>query len=155
MLTFRKANLSDASVLFEWVNEPSVRGNSFLTQIISWEDHIKWLDQRLSNPDFVILLFFEKNLPIGQVRFEKNIDTFVIDYSIAKTQRGKGFGLSMLKLAVQYLRETKRKSIPLRVLGEVKITNMPSAKIFRNLGFDEELINYTKPPFYRFSLLLD
>jgi RimJ/RimL family protein N-acetyltransferase len=154
VLTFRKANLSDAADLYEWVNEPEVRANSFSTQVISWENHVKWLEQRLDNSDVIILLFFDENVPIGQVRFEKKMNTFLIDYSVVKNKRGKGFGVKMLKSAIQYLWKIKSENLPLLILGEVKFKNLPSIKVFRKLGFKEQFISEAEFSFYRFSFLL-
>ena len=42
MLSLRKVNLNDVELIFKWANDPDVRNNSFNTNQIVWDEHVKW-----------------------------------------------------------------------------------------------------------------
>ena len=71
MLKFRKANINDLDLYFNWSNERLVRLNSFKPKPIKYQDHCKWFKSKLNDNDFEILIFqdFLEN-DIGQVRFD-------------------------------------------------------------------------------------
>ena len=72
---------------------------------------------------------------MGQVRFEKNDQKWVIDYSLAPHFRGRGLGRPLLKAALLKMR-SERSSVV--VLGRVKKSNLPSCKVFESLDFDAQ-----------------
>src|SRR5690606_22941353 len=81
----------------------------------------------------LLLATFEDEL-IGQVRFEDVGDgVFEIHFSIAKNQRGKGFGKKVLRSAVEYLAQNNTHLK--RVIGKVKQHNLASIKSFLGAGF--------------------
>ena len=43
----KEAGRKDLDLLFQWVNEPSVRKNSFSTNVVSYEEHIEWYNKIL------------------------------------------------------------------------------------------------------------
>lgn len=155
MITARKVDLPDAKILFDWANEAYVRANSFSPEPILWDQHIAWLKAKLASPDSHIFLFFEEDEPIGQVRFDKIYGAFEIDYSVGRNKRGRGLGSLMLKLAIEKLIEVEAGQLPIQVFGQVKSSNLPSIKIFRSLGFNEQhiTIEETNSSFYKFTAL--
>ena len=91
-VTFRKADLSDVNLYYNWLNDPEVRGKSFDTSIIKWDQHLKWFTEKINNPDYFFYLFQNNNLNyIGQVRIQKVNDmNSVIGVSVCSEQRGMG-----------------------------------------------------------------
>ena len=84
-VTFRKANLSDINLYFNWLNDPEVRAKSFDCSIIKWEEHVKWFTEKISNPDYFFYLFQNQNLDyIGQVRIQKVKDNNSSNMNIEK-----------------------------------------------------------------------
>lgn len=143
----RRAKSSDVDTYFNWANDTITRQNSLNPEQITYNEHIKWFKNKLeSNTD---LLVFEKDQkPIGQVRFEFEMDSAVINYSVAPEFRGKGFGFVILKLAIQELTESKN-IILKKVIGVVKKNNFPSNKLFEQLNFsivseDSDSFTYSK-----------
>lgn len=133
-LTFRPCNLNDAKLLFEWANEKLVRSNSLNKKKISWKDHLNWFLGKINSENSHIYLFSFDDSYCGQVRLDKTEDFLEIDYSVDNAFRGKGLGTMMLKRIID---------LPdfLRFRAFVKGINLPSIKIFRNLGFEETIIS--------------
>ena len=132
-VTVREAKFEDAYLYFEWANDPVVRKMAFQTESISWDCHIKWFEKKVTSPNSHLLLCYEKELPIGQVRFDvlKGGEA-EIDISIAKEHRGKGLGRSMLNAAIEYV---KCMNGIHRFVSEVKECNISSNKMFVACGF--------------------
>jgi RimJ/RimL family protein N-acetyltransferase len=133
-LQVRHARLSDEALLLTWANDPETRRNSFSSDPISADDHRRWFHTRLRDLDGCrfYIVETEEGIPVGQVRFEKNDQKWVIDYSLAPHFRGRGLGRPLLKAALLKLRSENSGVL---VLGRVKKSNLPSCKIFESLGF--------------------
>jgi RimJ/RimL family protein N-acetyltransferase len=129
MLNFRNAIDADVKLLFDWANDFEVRKNAINSQAISWEGHQKWFQSRLNSPTSKIFIFQLNEDAIGQVRFEFENNVWIIDYSIDKLHRGKGFGKLMLKEILNHFKTIEP------IMAYVKIGNIGSAKIFDYLGF--------------------
>lgn len=129
MLKFRNAIDADVKLLFDWANDFEVRNNAINSQFISWEGHQKWFLSRLNSSTSKIFIFQLNEDPIGQVRFEFENNVWLIDYSIDKLHRGKGFGKFMLKEILNHFKTVEP------IMAYVKTENIGSAKIFDYLGF--------------------
>ena len=49
-LYLRQAGVEDRKLLFDWRNDPLVRRNSFTTDPIAWEDHVRWFGRLMDDP---------------------------------------------------------------------------------------------------------
>lgn len=132
-VTVREAKLDDAELYFEWANDPTVRQMAFHMEPIPWDSHIGWFKNKVASQSSHLLVCYENELPIGQVRFDiSESGEAEIDISIAKEHRGKGLGKSMLKAAIEY--EKCMNGIRTFV-SEVKEDNISSNKMFTACGF--------------------
>lgn len=138
-MKFRKAIEADTKLLFDWANDLDVRQNAINKQLVTWEGHQKWFQNRLESSTSKIFIFLNDEQPIGQVRFEFEKNQWLIDYSIDKLHRGKGLGKLMLKEILSYFNTSEP------ILAYVKIENIASAKIFNSLGFKKnEIVEINK-----------
>ena len=134
-IQLRKANIHDLNTYFLWANDITVRENAIHTAPILYENHIKWFENRLKSSK-TLLYFFESNKqPLGQVRFDSEDGKAIIDYSIDREFRGKGFGYLILKQAIEtfYTEGGDWATVPL--LAKVKQGNKASELIFKKLNF--------------------
>ena len=134
-LLVRHARLSDEGLLLTWANDPETRQNSFSPDTIPAEDHSRWFRSRLRDLDDCRLYVVEtkEGIPMGQARFEREEQAWVISYSLAPQFRRRGLGRPLLEAALLKMRSEHPGAL---VLGRVKSDNLPSRRIFETLGFD-------------------
>ena len=132
----RRATETDIDLLFQWVNEQTVRRNAFSTAEITYEEHVKWYKKTLSRSDCRQYIYMSGNEAIGQIRLTINEDEAEIDYSICLEKRGMGYGKQMLSL----LRMQVKQDFPniRRLIGKVKPENLASQKAFVSMGYEEK-----------------
>ena len=133
-LFLRNATEEDASLLLDWRNESSVRQNSFNTDIIEYEDHIKWFRRKLTDDNEKLLVLMRDKTPLGQIRLSNDGHEVEISYSIDNRYRGMGYGKTMIRLAENVLRKENYHG---KVIGLVKKENEASKKVFWSLGYSE------------------
>lgn len=144
-LYLREVEKNDMDLLFEWVNDPEVRNNAFNSEMIPYENHVKWFEIMYQRKDvYMFIMCNEDNTPIGQIRLNTEGENAIIDYSIDGDIRGMGFGANMLWLVIEKI----QKEIPdiKRLIGQVKRENAASARAFEKCGFfmeeKEDYIEY-------------
>lgn len=133
-LRLRPATINDREQLWNWVNDPLVRENSFSSGPISREEHTDWFKHKI-NDTFTIHYIVESNWSgvIGQIRFDIIDDVADIDYSIAAFYRGLGIGKYLVQKGIRKLKKDYHGSLIFQ--GRVKQQNMVSNQIFESLGF--------------------
>jgi RimJ/RimL family protein N-acetyltransferase len=124
----REVTEADAKIIFDWANDSEVRLNSLNQKPISWEDHLNWFRSKINNSNSKMYILEENGFQVGQVRFDFCSDVWVVDYSIDKFQRGKGFGFLIIMLGVKEFKNSI-------FVADVKKENLASRKVFLNLGF--------------------
>lgn len=134
----RKATEADAEMLFRWRNEAETRANSFHTELIPYEEHVVWLRNALHNPAQEIFIFYDGNVPIGQVRLYREGDTATVSYSIDSAYRGHGYGKAMLKSVEKLCVD---QGTPQILRGYVKKKNIASQVIFERLGYTTSTVS--------------
>lgn len=134
-LYLRPATRDDLKLLFDWVNEPAVRQNSFNTSAISITEHSDWLESVLDDRDTKLFIIQEDAIPIGQVRLVHDTNVWHISYSIALPYRAQGYGKIILQLAENEL--IRGGHVGENLYAEVKADNIASRRIFRKLGYSE------------------
>lgn len=134
-LKVRNVQLNDEKLILSWANDPETRRQSFSPNFISEEEHRNWFWNRLRQIDTCkfYIIESERNIPIGQVRFDKQDDGWAIDYSLAPQFRRRGLGQPLLKAGIHMLLSEEKKNTIL--YGTVKVGNIPSKKIFESLEF--------------------
>lgn len=134
-ITLRKATDEDRKILFEWANDPEVRKASFETHEITWEEHCAWYERIMTEGNVLQYILEEEGKPSGQIRFAVKEGNAEISYSIAPESRGRGLAACMISMGIRKARSEKRDIS--EFTARVKPDNVISAKVFRNLGFDE------------------
>lgn len=133
-LRLRPATMDDASLLWEWANDPVVRAASFSPDPIAWPSHEQWLRKQLADKDCRIFIALDPaDVPVGQIRFDREGDETVVDCHIAPEVRGKGLGSLLITEGVKMLRGGGAVSVH----AYVKTTNMASYRSFLKAGFME------------------
>ncbi|PYM20180.1 MAG: GNAT family N-acetyltransferase [Candidatus Rokuibacteriota bacterium] len=134
-LSWRKARLDDAALLWRWANDAETRRNAFDPAPIPYADHVGWLERRLASAATRLLVFSDEAGPVGQVRFDVDDGVAEIDIAIAPERRGHGLGTVMLREALGCLRAEWGEG--LRPRAHVLAHNERSLRMFRRCGFRE------------------
>lgn len=136
MLAFRFAKLEDVDLLYQWANEPVARANSYQQEPIPYESHVKWLTNKLNNPNAFIYIFEDENkVSVGVVRIDKMSEEVVISIVVDVGQRGKFYAAQMLRLATDNYLSKFSKDI---INAYIKISNLSSYKAFIKAGFTDQ-----------------
>jgi len=148
-LTMRKAQPSDLDLYFLWVNDPDERQNAISVEPISYDEHCAWFSRKIASKDAYLWVLEQDTIPVGQIRFDidRTKKETTISYFVAQEYRGKGVGLSIVKMGLELFFKSEEK-IPL-INAVVKSTNKASRKIFDRLGFrinsdKNEFLHYQK-----------
>lgn len=134
MLSFEYANTSHQQLLFDWANDPETRRNSYSSDEIQWENHIRWLDKKLNDPSCKIYIFKLDNEFCGMARLEKSGDERVIGVSVAAEHRGKGLASQMIEMSSKDYVEKMKVN---RIIAYIKSDNQASLKAFEKAGYQE------------------
>lgn len=128
----RRANLADREMLFMWVNEENCRKYSLNTSYITYEEHVKWFENKMQSNDCFLYIFYAKNTPLGQIRVDIKDNIGVISFSIDYHYRGQGLGKKVLEL-IEDVPEVKSRLNILK--GIVKYENIASKRSFDSLHY--------------------
>lgn len=129
----RKAIINDADLLFEWVNDEAVRKSAFNSNIITYNEHIDWIRQKLYASNCIIFIGYIEEKPIGQIRIDIESEIASIDYSIDRRYRGKGYGIFLLEAVENDIYNSKLQVK--EIVGRVKYTNLSSQRTFEKAGY--------------------
>ena len=135
MLSFRFATEKDIHLYFQWANDETTRKNSYNSDPISFENHIKWFEKRLNNDFCKMYLFFdEKGDSVGQVRIETDQEKneALIGISVDLNHRGKGYSSEMIQMATNDFLTTHHGFC---IYANVFVENIPSYKSFLKAGY--------------------
>ena len=86
-LYVRFATAVDCFMLWQWANDSEVRKNSFQSAKIPLVEHELWYASVLANPNILLYIMMEDEIPVGQIRLEKE-EHWQVSYSIAPSYRG-------------------------------------------------------------------
>jgi RimJ/RimL family protein N-acetyltransferase len=121
-------------LLWEWANDPDVRAGSFSSGSISWEEHSRWLNQKLEGAKCLILIATDgSNNAIGQIRFDMTNDREAeVSLSIVREARGKGYAAPLIETAAEMVFQQHNVE---RLHAFVKPENHSSQKAFEKANF--------------------
>lgn len=138
---FRKPEVKDLDLYFEWTNDELVRSFSYQTDKISYESHVNWFHSKLIDSNCFMYLFENENgEKIGQVRIQKNGPNAIIGISIDKNHRGKSYASKMIKLASEEFLKLNPSNV---IEAYIKTSNESSIIAFQKAGFTfKEKLNY-------------
>jgi RimJ/RimL family protein N-acetyltransferase len=137
-MQLRKATHDDWKILLDWRNDPTTKENSFNQDKISIETHRLWFNDSLLNFQRNIYILEDNLTPVGSIRSDNILhNQYLLSWSIAPNQRGKGYGNKILEI---YLQDKTGKFI-----AEIKPENIASIKMVQKNGFEkQDEIKYVK-----------
>jgi UDP-2,4-diacetamido-2,4,6-trideoxy-beta-L-altropyranose hydrolase len=133
VLRLRPALEKDNRLLWEWANDPQVRGAAFSQAPIPWEQHKLWFASKMKDPDCRILIAEDdQGRPVGQFRVDWRSDQDgEIDVSVSSECRGAGYGAVLIDFGVSSAFAEKGE----RLHALVRMENQVSQRAFEQAGF--------------------
>ena len=140
-LQLRPAMATDETLLLHWANDPHVRVNSYSPEPITPEEHHRWFQAGLADPNRLLLIARDPSgCPIGQIRFDlqppgSNHQTREarIDLSLDCFARGLGIAADLIHLGLQKM--VGKWGPDTTALAEVLAKNAASQAAFSKAGF--------------------
>lgn len=133
MIMLRRCTYSDMDIIYKWINDDEVRTNSFNSDYIEYETHVKWFNEKINSNNIYMYIILNNNKEIGTIRLEKHNSKAIISYLISNEYRGKGYGNKVIDLIKK---EAIINNIDI-LEAIVKKDNIVSRRIFINNGFFE------------------
>lgn len=138
-MTIRQAQNTkqDCDLVFSLSNDPLVRSCSFNTKTIEYEQHCKWFEKTVSDPNTLFFLIFDDDGFVGQIRYNRDNEQStecVISLSITKKYRGRHIAGKFLELGIDELKKNWYNIES--VVEEVKDENNASNALFLLYGFE-------------------
>lgn len=141
-ITMRPAEEQDVDIIYQWANDPETRAQSFSSEPIPYESHVKWFLNRTKATDRLFYIFFEDKEPVGSVRLDPNGDGILImSCQIAPEKRGQGYGKEMFRMIDQMVYNSWPDTPIVRLTAEVRPDNIGSCRCLENNGYSKELID--------------
>jgi len=136
----RRLTREDAPQILHWRNQKRIRENMYTDHIITFEEHMDWIERALHDPCGHYLIFMWRGRMAGFVSIT-NVDKLQSRASwafyLGETDLPKGSGVAMEYLALEYAFET----IGLRKLScEVFSFNTTVIKLHDRFGFQQEAL---------------
>lgn len=133
----RLATVDDASMLFDWRNEPGVREVSRSDEALVWDRHLGWLQESLVDPDRCLLMVDGPESPMGTVRFDRigGGETWEVSLTLDPAHRGKGIAKSILDASELFVRSSRSVRA---FIAEMRGSNVASQKLFLSAGYHDE-----------------
>ena len=143
----------DCEILWHWANDPVIRSVSFVSEYISWSDHVQWFASKLGEQNCIFYIALNQdNVPIGQVRYELLNQEATISLATSESFRGLGYGSRIILLGCQKIGQS---SLAKKINAYVKPNNLSSINVFLKSGFKNkgETIIQGQPAFHFVKIL--
>ena len=131
-----KATSGHSKDIWSWRNDPVTRSMFRSPDLVAWDDHAKWFEGSLVNPNRFIYVALVNNRPVGMVRFDAISlaeGRFETSINVAPAKRGSGIGGKLLTGSIRALKNEI--SCVKEILAQVKSTNPASNALFKSAGF--------------------
>ncbi|MDD5194082.1 MAG: GNAT family N-acetyltransferase [Candidatus Omnitrophica bacterium] len=132
-LILSPASGDDCKDLWVWRNNPLIRINFFDTECVGWEEHKKWFNSNIANPNTRIYIAKQGTKKTGVIRFEIKDNCTQVSVNLNPDYLGKGLGAKIIEQGSErFISETKNVK---PIIAEIKKNNIASQKAFAKAGF--------------------
>jgi len=141
-IELRLVVLDDMQKIYEWRNDYSIRKFSRSPDEINFDQHKKWFESVLSDPDRHVFIGCLDNQEIGVLRFDIYGDQAEISIYLVPEKQGYGYGAALVAAGENWL--TSYNSKIRSVMAEVLPENKASIKLFESSGYKMNGFQYLK-----------
>lgn len=132
-ICIRPATTDDCRDVFVIISDPVVRHATFKQRAIPWDEHQRWFQSALKNPDRLLFIIEDNdNNTLGMLRFDIQKEHADVSIVLNRTSRGCGYGTLALESGCEKIFRQKGITV---FRAHVKTGNIPSCKAFAKSGF--------------------
>jgi len=141
-IDIRIAKQDDSERLLVWRNHPAIREVSRNADVINSDEHYRWFNALLNDPNKVLLIGQLHGVPVGVIRFDIHDDQAEISIYLVPDAKGSCRGRDLLQSAEMWFAQNYKgvNMLHAHVLG----ANERSHQLFLAVGYDVESIFYIK-----------
>lgn len=133
----RRVEQRDFDILFKWKNDEEVIKYSREGKGKTLDEFTKWFQEKINSENNYMFILENETEQIGQINFEIVNGESILNYSVDKEFRNKGFGKVLVKYIEEFiydnLEEVKK------IAAYINASNTSSIKIFESLGYTREI----------------
>lgn len=132
-LLVRAAQDADSRDIWCWRNDAVTRAMSLSTAEISWDAHVAWFAQALTDVSRRFYVAEANGAKVGMCRFDLAYDGASAEVSINLNPdlRGQGWGAPVLAACIARFRQ----DFPVTITATIRPDNAASQRIFARCGF--------------------
>lgn len=134
-ITMMPATKDHCKMIYDWRNHPTTRQYSGDTNEITFENHSKWFDTKLQDPNSLILIAQVDKTEIGVIRFDHCENGLIVSLYLSPDQHGHGYGAPILLAGIQTLKE--KGLTPITLIAKIFDINKASQNAFKKAGFTQ------------------
>src|SRR2546426_7001581 len=99
-ISLRRASWADLEMLLEWRNARMTRQGSHNIEEVTRDQHERWLEAILKNPNRQLCIAEEDGMPVGTVRadLDPSDGSHELSWTVSPKARGRGLGKEMVAL---------------------------------------------------------
>jgi len=131
-ICIRPAKTDDCRDVFVIISDPVVRQATFKQRTISWDEHQRWFQAALKNPDRLLFIIVGNGNTLGMLRFDIQKKYADVSIVLNKATRGHGYGPQSLQLGCDAIYQLTEIS---NYRAYVRTGNISSYKAFAKAGF--------------------
>ena len=128
-IQLRKIQSLDEDITYAWAINKTIRKYSLNKSVITKEEHSKWFNAKLIDPECLYFIAEKQKMPLGSFRLDIDSEgSGYISYLIDSKYHGNGYGSELLRLGIRIAKENSKIK---NIKGEVIIENQASVKAFK------------------------
>lgn len=125
---------NDRRDIWLWRNHPEARKSFFNTEVVSWQEHKKWVASKIKDSHTKIYIARLDKERIGVIRFEIGNICVKVSVNLNPDFFGRGLGSRVIRAGTEkFFEETEIKK---PIIAEIKRDNIASQNAFTKAGYE-------------------
>lgn len=138
LVRFIEATPKHLEIIYKWRNDPLIRRVMYNSNLLKWEDHVKWFQMLQTDEEKVLRILYYDGIPYGVANFRVlNKESGVGEWGfyIGEKNAPKGMGKALAYMMLNFLFDNMKIH---KVCAEVLDYNTISLNFHEKIGFEKE-----------------